>query len=69
MTDTTLTALTNQEQAENLSVEQLKQLVGLVEYDGANNLGIYLGLIPVEDLFYTVFVCLVVTALWPGKAS
>ena len=42
---------------------------GLVEYDGANSLGIYLGLIPVEDLFYTVFVCLVVTALWPGKAS
>ncbi|WP_404374588.1 4-hydroxyphenylpyruvate dioxygenase [Kytococcus sedentarius] len=37
MTDTTLTALTNQEQAENLSVEQLKQLVGLVEYDGSND--------------------------------
>ncbi|MFC0358656.1 MULTISPECIES: 4-hydroxyphenylpyruvate dioxygenase [Kytococcus] len=35
MTDTTLTALTDQEQAENLSVEQLKKLVGLVEYDSS----------------------------------
>lgn len=49
--------------------DNLMVAAGLVEYDGANNLGMYLGLIPVEDLFYTVFVCLVVTALWPGKAS
>ena len=37
MSDTTLTALTDQEQAENLSVDQLKQLVGLVEYDGSKD--------------------------------
>ncbi|EEI17731.1 lycopene cyclase domain-containing protein [Corynebacterium lipophiloflavum] len=49
--------------------DNLMVAAGLVEYDGANNLGIYLGLIPVEDLFYTVFVCLVISALWPGEVS
>lgn len=42
---------------------------GLVEYRAANNLGIYLGLIPVEDLFYPLFVCLIAAAFWPKGTS
>lgn len=38
---------------------------GFVGYDEGNNLGLYLGLIPVEDLYYSVFVVLVVAAWWP----
>jgi len=48
--------------------DNLMVAAGLMQYDTSNNMGVRLGLIPVEDLFYTVFVCLVVTSLWPRKA-
>src|SRR3954452_13101534 len=37
MTESTLTALTSEEVQAGLSLEQLKQLVGLVEYDASND--------------------------------
>ena len=37
MSESTLTALTNEEVQAGLSLEQLKQLVGLVEYDATND--------------------------------
>src|SRR3954466_6474721 len=37
MTESTLTALTSEEVQAGLSLEQLKQLVGLVEYDATND--------------------------------
>ncbi len=37
MTDSTLTALTHEEAQAGLTLEQLKQLVGLVEYDASND--------------------------------
>ncbi|QPK83885.1 lycopene cyclase domain-containing protein [Corynebacterium qintianiae] len=45
--------------------DNLMVAAGLVQYDDANNLGLFIGLIPIEDLFYSAFVCLVVCALWP----
>lgn len=48
--------------------DNLMVAAGLVGYDDSNNLGIFLGRIPIEDLFYSVFVVLVVTAFWPKKA-
>lgn len=47
--------------------DNLMVAAGLVEYAAANNLGIYLGRIPVEDLFYSIFVAFVATALWPKE--
>lgn len=47
--------------------DNLMVAAGLFEYHPGNNLGLYLGLIPVEDLFYPLFACLVVTAAWPGR--
>lgn len=38
---------------------------GNVGYGDSQNLGLYLGLVPIEDLFYPIFAVLVVTALWP----
>lgn len=40
---------------------------GLVGYGDAQNLGIYLGLVPIEDFFYAIFVVLVVAAFWDGR--
>ena len=40
---------------------------GLVGYGEAQNLGIYLGLVPIEDFFYSIFVVLVVAAFWDGR--
>ena len=37
MSESTLTALTSEEVQAGLSLEQLKQLVGLVEYDASND--------------------------------
>lgn len=38
---------------------------GNVDYGEDHNLGIYLGLVPIEDLFYPIFAGLIITALWP----
>lgn len=48
--------------------DNLMVAAGLVGYDDANNLGIYLGRIPIEDVFYSAFVVLVVTAFWSKEA-
>lgn len=39
---------------------------GLVGYGDAQRLGLQLGLVPVEDFFYAIFVVLVVPAVWSG---
>lgn len=39
---------------------------GLVGYGEAQRLGIQLGLVPVEDFFYALFVVLIVPAVWSG---
>lgn len=39
---------------------------GLVGYGDAQRLGLQLGLVPVEDFFYSIFVVLVVPAVWSG---
>ncbi|STC69217.1 lycopene cyclase domain-containing protein [Corynebacterium pilosum] len=38
---------------------------GNVAYGEDQNLGIYLGLVPIEDLFYPIFAGLIITAVWP----
>lgn len=40
---------------------------GNVAYGEEHNLGIYLGLVPIEDLFYPVFATLIITAFWPPR--
>ena len=47
--------------------DNLMVAAGFVIYDDANNLGIFIGRIPVEDVLYSIFVALVVTALWPRQ--
>lgn len=49
--------------------DNLMVAAGLVGYDNANNLGIFIGRIPVEDVFYSIFVVLVVTSFWPKQAQ
>ncbi|WKD57965.1 hypothetical protein CAPI_07125 [Corynebacterium capitovis DSM 44611] len=49
--------------------DNLMVAAGLVEYHSGNNTGVRIGLIPVEDLFYSVVVSLAVTALWPVKGD
>ncbi|QGU03420.1 lycopene cyclase domain-containing protein [Corynebacterium comes] len=39
----------------------------LVGYGDAQRLGLQVGLVPVEDFFYPLFVALIVPAFWPGK--
>ncbi|MGD7003009.1 lycopene cyclase domain-containing protein [Corynebacterium halotolerans] len=39
----------------------------LVGYGDAQRLGLQVGLVPVEDFFYPIFVALIVPALWPGR--
>ena len=39
----------------------------LVGYGDAQRLGLQVGLVPVEDFFYPVFVALIVPAFWPGR--
>lgn len=41
---------------------------GNVAYGDEHNLGIYLGLVPIEDLFYPIFAGLIITAVWPPHA-
>ncbi len=40
---------------------------GNVDYGSDQNLGIYLGLVPIEDLFYPLFATLIITAVWPPR--
>lgn len=39
----------------------------LVGYGDAQRLGLNIGLVPIEDFFYPLFVALVVPAFWPGR--
>lgn len=39
----------------------------LVGYGDAQRLGLQIGLVPVEDFFYPIFVALIVPAFWPGR--
>lgn len=42
---------------------------GNVDYGSEQNLGLYIWLMPVEDLFYPLFAVLVIAALWsPDRA-
>ncbi|AWB82007.1 lycopene cyclase domain-containing protein [Corynebacterium yudongzhengii] len=40
---------------------------GNVDYGEEQNLGISLGLVPIEDLFYPIFATLIIAAFWPPK--
>ncbi|MCS5478076.1 lycopene cyclase domain-containing protein [Corynebacterium sp. YIM 101645] len=40
---------------------------GLVAYGDAQRLGPQIGLVPIEDFFYPLFVALIVPAFWPGR--
>lgn len=39
----------------------------LVGYGDAQRLGWQIGLVPVEDFFYIIFIALIVPACWPGR--
>lgn len=39
----------------------------LVGYGDAQRLGIQIGLVPIEDFFYPIFVALIVPTFWPGR--
>ena len=39
-------------------------LAGIVDYDTAKLLGIYVGVVPIEDFAYTVVAVLLVPAIW-----
>lgn len=39
----------------------------LVGYGDAQGLGLDIGLVPIEDFFYPLFVALIVPAFWPGR--
>lgn len=39
----------------------------LVGYGDEQRLGLHIGLVPVEDLFYALFVALIVPAVWPHR--
>lgn len=47
--------------------DNLMIAAGNVDYGSDRNLGIYLGLAPVEDLFYPLFATLIITAVWPPR--
>lgn len=59
----TLTALC----ALTVIFDNLMVAAGLFDYAPGNNIGIYLGRIPIEDLFYPVFAAFMTTALWPKR--
>lgn len=40
---------------------------GLVAYGEAQRLGLQIGLVPVEDFFYPLFVALIIPAFWPDR--
>ncbi len=39
-------------------------LAGIVDYDATKLMGIYLGVVPIEDFAYTVVAVLLVPAIW-----
>ena len=39
-------------------------LAGIVDYDTTKLLGIYVGVVPIEDFAYTVVAVLLVPAIW-----
>lgn len=39
----------------------------LVGYGEEQRLGLQIGLVPVEDFFYPIFVALLIPAYWPGR--
>ena len=39
-------------------------LAGIVDYDAAKLMGIYVGVVPIEDFAYTVVAVLLVPAIW-----
>lgn len=45
--------------------DNLMVAAGLYDYHPGNTAGLYLGRIPVEDLFYPAFAAFVATAFWP----
>lgn len=47
--------------------DNLMVAAGLYQFGHATTLGLDIGRIPVEDLFYPLFTSLVVTALWGRK--
>lgn len=40
---------------------------GNVSYGDEHNLGLYIWLMPVEDLFYPLFAVLIITSFWPRR--
>ena len=49
--------------------DNLMILAQLIEYGSSQNLGLKIGLVPIEDFFYPLFVVLVVSALWPHSGG
>lgn len=49
--------------------DNLMVAAGFVGYDAANNLGVTVGLIPLEDLYYPLVVALIVGAVWPDRGG
>lgn len=45
--------------------DNLMVAAGLYDFTPGTNASVYLGRIPIEDLFYPIFVVLVATSLWP----
>ncbi|MFD5869005.1 lycopene cyclase domain-containing protein [Corynebacterium sp. NPDC060344] len=43
-------------------------LAGLVGYDDARMSGLYIGVMPVEDLLYAIVAAIAVPAIWTGHA-
>lgn len=42
---------------------------GLVGYGDSQRLGVDIGLVPLEDLFYPLVAALIVPAIWAGKGT
>jgi lycopene cyclase domain-containing protein len=49
--------------------DNLMIFADLVGYGEAENLGLKVGLVPIEDFFYPLFVVLLVTAWWPHEGE
>ncbi|MDR7330608.1 lycopene cyclase domain-containing protein [Corynebacterium guangdongense] len=47
--------------------DNLMILFGNFAYGDDQNLGIFIGVMPIEDLTYPLFASLIITSFWPGK--